>query len=110
MSQPPKGTGTGTNVLLLNFNSLQNTITTVNTPGPIGTFIQGSVVINPGSAFLVSNNIVNPMYVEGTINGASRLRVNAGTPPGVFPTFLTQLPPSSITFPNLVVALGGATP
>jgi hypothetical protein len=110
VNQPPKGTGTGSNVLLLNFNQLQNTITSVSTPNAIGTFIQGNVVINPGSEFLVDANIVNPMYVEGSIDGASRLLVTAGTPPGISPKFLTALPPSSAIVPNLVVALGGITP
>lgn len=110
VSQPPKGTGTGSNVLLLNFNSLENTITNVNTPTAIGSFIQGNVVINPGSEFLIGANTVNPMYVEGNISGASRLLVNTGTPPGVSPIFLTTLPPSSAIAPNIVVALGGVTP
>jgi hypothetical protein len=110
VNQPPKGTGTGTNVLLLNFNTLQNTITSVSTPSAIGTYIQGSVVINPGSEFLVGANIVNPMYVEGSISGATLLRVNANAPPGVSPTFLTALPPSPFIVDNLVVALGGSTP
>ncbi len=110
VNQPPKGTGTGSNVLLLNFNQLQNTITSVNTPSAIGTFIQGNVVINPGSEFLVAANIVNPMYVEGNISGASRLLVNTGTAPGISPKFLTALPPSAAIADNLVVALGGITP
>ncbi len=110
VSQPPKGTGTGSNVLLLNFNQLANTITSVSTPSAIGTFIQGDVVINPGSEFTVGSNIINPMYVEGSISGTSRLLVNAGTPPGVSPKFLTILPPVALIEPNLVVALGGGTP
>jgi hypothetical protein len=108
VSQPPKGTGTGSNVLLLNFNQLTQTTITVALPQPVGTFIQGNVVINPGSQFLVGSNIVNLMYVEGGISGFSRLLVNASTPPGVSPTFLTVLP--SGTLPNVVVALGGGTP
>jgi hypothetical protein len=110
VNQPPKGTGTGTNVLLLNFNSLQNTITAVSTPSAIGTYIQGDVIINAGSEFTVGANIVNPMYMEGALSGVSRLLVNTGTPPGVSPKFLTFLPPSALIVPNLVIALGGVTP
>ena len=97
--------------MLLNFNPLANTTITVSVlPTAIGTFIQGNVVINPGSEFLIGENIVNPMYIEGSIIGTSRLLVNAGTPPGVSPTFLTALPPSALIVPNLVVALGAGTP
>jgi hypothetical protein len=110
VNQPPKGTGTGTNVLLLNFNTLTSTtVNNISLPGPVSTFIQGNVVINPGSAFHVGRNIVNPMYIEGTITGFSRLLVQTNTSPTA-PTFLTALPPSSLITTNIVVALGGGTP
>jgi hypothetical protein len=106
--QPPKGTGTGSNVLLLNFNTLANTTISVTLPPTVGTFIQGNVVINPGSTFLIGANIVNVMYIEGGIFGFSRLLVNASTPPGVSPTFATAI--SANTTPNVVVALGAGSP
>ena len=81
VSQPPKGTGTGSNVLLLNFNQPRRTPRSPCHCRRVGSFIQGNVVINPGSEFLIGENIVNPMYIEGGINGTSRLMVNAGTPP-----------------------------
>jgi hypothetical protein len=110
VNQPPKGTGTGTNVLLLNFNTLSTTtVSQVSVPGPVGTYIQGNVTINPGSAFSVDSNIVNPMYIEGIISGFSRLFINAATSPRS-PTFLTALPTSTLITNNLVVALGGGTP
>jgi hypothetical protein len=110
VNQPPKGTGTGTNVLLLNFNTLTSTtVNNVTIPGPVGTFIQGNVVINPGSAFDVGRDIVNPMYIEGSITGFSRLLVRTNTSPTA-PTFLTALPPSALITNNIVVSLGGGTP
>ena len=41
VSQPPKGTGSGSNVLLLNFNSLTNTTITVTLPPPVGSLHPG---------------------------------------------------------------------
>src|SRR5262249_5258981 len=109
VNQPPKGTGTGTNVLLLNFNTLTNTtVSQVSVPGPIGTYIQGNVTINPGSAFSIGSNIVNPIYIEGTITGFLRLFVNSATSPKS-PTFLTALPNSALITNNLVIVLGGGT-
>ncbi len=109
VNQPPKGTGTGTDVLTLNFVSIENTITTVTTPPPVGSFIQGNVIINAGSEFSLGRDIVNPMYVEGAITGFSRMLVDTATsPPGVLPTFVTEFP-AAIPH-NLVVALGGGTP
>ena len=46
VSQPPKGTGTGTNVLTLNFTSVANSIVTVTIPA-VGAYIQGNVIIDP---------------------------------------------------------------
>jgi hypothetical protein len=110
--QPPKGTGTGSNVLLLNFNQLTNTTITTVLPPTVATFLQGNVIINPGSQFLVGANIGSVMYVEGNINGFSRILVKAATGSATFPTFLTQLPPAGTTqtFINVVVALGGGEP
>jgi hypothetical protein len=111
VNQPPKGTGTGSNVLLLNFNTL--TQTTVNgqaLPQAVSTFIEGNVVINPGSVFSVGREIGNIGYIEGSITGFSRFLVNANTAP-TNPTFLLTLPPTTATsIKNTVVVLGGGTP
>lgn len=112
INQPPKGTGSGSNVLLLNFNTL--TTTTINgqvLPQAVSTFIQGSVVINPGSVISVGRSIDNVGYIEGSITGFSRFLVNAATAP-TNPTFLLTLPPSTSITPtkNTVTVLGGGTP
>ena len=56
VSQPPKGTGTGTNVLTLNYTSVANSIITVTIPA-VGSYIQGSVDVAPGSVFNIGGNI-----------------------------------------------------
>jgi hypothetical protein len=108
--QPPKGTGTGSNVLLLNFNQLTNTTITTPLPPSVGAFIEGNVVINPGSEFLVGANIGNVMYVEGNFNGLSRILVKAATGAATSPTFVTALPPPGTSLVNTVVILGGGEP
>ena len=69
MSQPPKGTGTGTNVLTLNYTTVSNSIVTVTIPA-VGAYIQGNVIIDPASSFNIGTtqqgNIYNTMYIEGT--------------------------------------------
>ena len=106
--QPPKGTGTGSNVLLLNFNQLTNTTITVSLPPTVGSFIQGNVIIDTanGSSFLIGNNIYNTMYVEGGIIGFSGILVTTATTPAS-PPFATKLPPSGTSSIGLVVALQG---
>jgi hypothetical protein len=89
--QPPKGTGTGTNVLSLNFTQLSNTISSINIPS-VGSFIQGSIAINPGSVFGIGGLIYATMYVEGNVSGYSRLFELYGTAGQTNPPFLTQLP------------------
>ena len=64
--QPPKGTGTGSNILSLNFTSVANSIVTVSIPS-VGAYIQGNVIVNPGSVFAIGGNIFNTIYVEGDI-------------------------------------------
>jgi hypothetical protein len=64
--QPPKGTGTGSNILSLNYTSVANSIVTASIPS-VGSYIQGNVVVNPGSLFTIGGNIVNTMFVEGEV-------------------------------------------
>jgi hypothetical protein len=101
VAQPPKGTGTGSNVLTLNFNAIQGTTITTSLPPSIGSYIQGNVVIDTAanSAFLIGNNIFNTMYIEGGIIGLSGLLVNvSGTPktPRIETAFTSQ-PFGSVT-------------
>jgi hypothetical protein len=117
--QPPKGTGTGTNILSLNFTNVSNSIITVSIP-PVGSFIQGNVAVAPGSVFAMGGVIYNTMYVEGSVTGYSRIFVQYGTPAQSNPPFLTSLAiPTTNPPPNThagappagyLVALGGVTP
>jgi hypothetical protein len=110
LNQPPKGTGTGSNVLTLNFNQLTNTTITVTLPPTVGAFIQGNVQIDTahGSAFLIGDNIVNTMYIEGAFMGFSGILINTNTVP-TSPPFENKLPPSTVSPNGFVTALGGAT-
>jgi hypothetical protein len=92
VSQPPKGTGTGSNVLTLNFTSIANTITTVANPPSVGSFIQGNLVIDTanGSSFTIGNKIFNTMYIEGGIIGFSGLLITTSVSP-TSPPFQSSL-------------------
>jgi hypothetical protein len=96
ISQPPKGTGTGSNVLTLNFTSVANSIISVTIPS-LGTFIQGNVSVSPGSVFGLGGVIYNTMYVQGSVQGFSRLFVEYGSPTQTNPPVLTQLPTTTTT-------------
>jgi hypothetical protein len=94
VSQPPKGTGTGSNVLSLNFTSVSSSIITVTIPS-VGSFIQGGITINPGSVFSIGGNIYNTMYTEGTVNGYTRLFINYGLSSQANPPVILGLPTNS---------------
>jgi hypothetical protein len=121
VSQPPKGTGTGTNVLTLNYTSVANSIVTVTIPA-VGSYIQGNVDVAPGSVFSIGGNIFNTMYVAGTVTAGftpvssdttvgtlSRLTVLNGTPAFLLQTAIdgATKPPSSGPNTAYVTALGG---
>ncbi len=108
VSQPPKGTGTGSNVLTLNFNTLENTTITVSLPPSVGSFIQGNVIIDTAnhSAFLIGNNIFNAMYIEGGIIGFSGFLINTASTPTT-PPFESKLPPTTQSTQGFVTALQG---
>jgi hypothetical protein len=91
--QPPKGTGTGSNVLTLNLN-LVGTQFTGNLPPEVSTFIQGNLTIFPGSAFVVGRAVDQPIYIIGDINGASRV----------------VIPHSNVTSGSTLLNLGTVTP
>ena len=75
VSQPPKGTGTGSNILSLNFTSVANSIVTVSIPS-VGAYIQGDVTTDATSSFNIGTNstgdIFNTMYVAGTSDSRFR--------------------------------------
>jgi hypothetical protein len=108
LSQPPKGTGTGSNVLTLNFNSLTNTTITVSLPPSVGSFIQGNLIIDTaaGSSFLIGNQIFNTMYIEGGIIGFSGILVTTAVSP-MSPPFESTLPPAGSSSLGVVTALQG---
>ncbi len=103
LAQPPKGTGTGSNVLSLNFTNVSNSIITVTIPS-VGSFIQGNVAINPGSVFSMGGMIYNTMYVQGNVTGYSRLFQLYGTPGQANPPFITTL-----AFTNTTTSTGTST-
>jgi hypothetical protein len=91
LSQPPKGTGTGTNILSLNFVTVSNSIVSVTIPA-VGAYIQGSVIVNPGSLFNIGGNIFNTFYVEGSTTAGFTPAPNPGNPlvtPGTTPSLGT---------------------
>ena len=109
LSQPPKGTGTGSNVLTLNFNSLENTTITVSLPPSVGSFIQGNVIIDTAnnSAFLIGNNIYNTVYIEGGIIGFSGFLIHTASTP-TNPPFESALPPTTSTTGSWTALQGAA--
>jgi hypothetical protein len=84
--QPAKGTGTGSNVLSLNLP----TTTTLVAAAPeeaVSAYIQGNIIVGPGSAFVVGRNVDQTIYVIGNIDSDSFSRIviphsNVATPPG----------------------------
>jgi hypothetical protein len=119
VSQPPKGTGTGTNVLSLNFTSVTNSIITAIIPA-VGSFIQGSIDVNPGSVFTIGGAVFNTMYVEGGItaglvadassvtNSALTRLLVGGVPATKLATSLSAASSITLGGPNgTIIALGG---
>jgi len=121
VSQPPKGTGTGANVLSLNYTNVANSIISVTIPS-VGSLIQGGISISPGSVFALGNIIYNTMYLEGGVTGYSRLFELYGTSAQHNPPVLTSLaftttgtgaPPPTLAGPapaGYITALQGVIP
>jgi hypothetical protein len=128
VSQPPKGTGTGTNVLTLNYTSVANSIVSVTIPA-VGGYVQGNLVTDATSSFNIGTisqgNIRNTMYVAGTVTAGfvpatppittasttvgslSRLTIN-GQPASLLQTDLSQFTQSADeTDQFYVTAIGG---
>jgi hypothetical protein len=105
VSQPPKGTGTGTNVLTLNFTTVTNSIITVIVPA-VGSFIQGNVAVDPTSVFRIGGNIFNTMYVAGSVT-AGFVPAIPTPPPAPTPT---PTPVSAGTLSRLTIQDGTPAP
>jgi len=98
--QPPKGTGTGSNVLSLNLPAT-TTLVAAAPENSVSTYIQGNLNIGPGSTFTVAGNLDQQMYIGGALIGSGGLiirgqRVNAPIVPvnalGGYTPFYTQPP------------------
>ena len=68
--QPPKGTGTGSNVLSLNQPSTTTLVAAPVQPSVSG-YIQGSVNIVSPSSFTVVGEIFYPLYIIGNVTGTN---------------------------------------
>jgi len=123
--QPPKGTGTGSDVLSLNLPSTTTQVA-VLPANAVSTYIQGNLTINDGSQFIVGRQIDNQMYIGGNLQGVSNLVIPASstyvnTPLIIGPSFPPIIPipnvslfavaPGSTTFPSVFVikVLGSVT-
>ncbi len=95
--QPPKGTGTGSNVLSLN-QPVVGTTTSITVPS-VSTYIQGNLNIGAGSSFTVVGTLDQQMYIGGVLMGSTGLIISNQrvSPPPAF----SPLP---------VRPLGGGTP
>lgn len=88
--QPPKGTGTGSNILALNFTIASGTTITTTIPS-VGAFVQGNITIAPGSVFGIGSLIHNTMYVSGSVT-LSRMFIFYGSASQTNPPFEPNLP------------------
>ena len=74
--QPPKGTGTGSNVLSLN----QPSTTTLVAAAPqtsVSGYIQGNVNIVSPSSFTVGGEIFYPLYIIGNVTGTNLITIGS---------------------------------
>ncbi len=103
--QPPKGTGTGSNILALNFTIASGTTITTTIPS-VGGFIQGNITIAPGSTFGIGSLIRNTLYVSGSVT-LSNMFIFYGSASQTNPPFEPSLPfPPDFSPP--ATAAGGA--
>ena len=68
--QPPKGTGTGSNVLSLNLPATTTQVAQAPQTAVSG-YIQGSVNIDATSSFVVGGEIFYPLYIIGDVTGTN---------------------------------------
>lgn len=64
VTQPAKGTGTGSNVLQETSGAAQAPL--------VSAYIQGNMIIQPGAAFIVRRSIDQLFFIQGGLVGASR--------------------------------------
>ncbi len=88
--QPPKGTGTGSGILALNFTIASGSTITQTIPS-VGAAIGGNIAINPGSVFGIGSYIHNTLYVAGSVT-LSRMFVFYGSASQSNPPFEPSLP------------------
>lgn len=88
--QPAKGTGTGSDVLSLNV-PLVGTQSNTQYPAVSG-YIQGDLLINPGSNFAIGRDVDNMLQINGNFTGASRFSYRASNVPPDFST----VPPTPV--------------
>jgi len=68
--QPPKGTGTGSDVLSLNLPSTTPLVAAAPQTSVSG-YIQGNVTIGATSSFVVGGEIFYPLYIIGNVTGTN---------------------------------------
>jgi hypothetical protein len=113
VAQPPKGTGTGSNILALNFTVASGQTLTTTIPS-VGSFIQGNVAIVAPSVFAMGSYIHNTMYVSGSVT-LSQMFIFYGSAAQTNPPYSPVLPfggipPATIFGPppdGYVTGLGG---
>jgi hypothetical protein len=88
--QPPKGTGTGSNILALNFTVASGQTITTTIPS-VGGFVQGNIAITPGSVFGFGSQIHNTLFVSGSVT-LSRMFIFYGSAAQTNPPFEPTLP------------------
>jgi hypothetical protein len=88
--QPPKGTGTGSDILALNFTLAAGSTITTAIPS-VGGAIQGNIAINPGSVFAMGSLIHNTLYVAGSVT-LSRMFIFYGSAAQSNPPYEPTLP------------------
>ncbi|MCA1684780.1 MAG: hypothetical protein LC745_02100, partial [Planctomycetia bacterium] len=93
--QPPKGTATGSNVLALNQSLIGTGTSTL--ASTISGYIQGDLIIGPGSVFKVTSGIANSSSNGGSTPAPSPLLINGS---------LQVVSSSQVVVPNL---LAGST-
>ncbi len=84
--QPPKGTGTGSDVLSLNQPVVGTTSVVPPSPSLSGC-IQGSINIDATSSFVVVGSIFYPLYIIGDVNGSNRIAFLGGAKITAFEPF-----------------------
>ena len=97
--QPPKGTGTGSNVLSLNLPATTTQVAQAPQTAVSG-YIQGNVTIGATSSFVVGGEIFYPLYIIGNVTGIITIgSVKSTAEPD--PLLIQGTPTPSQTFPAI---------